>query len=738
MTAPSEAPLPTSMAGAERTPPWRYALGMFGTSIPITMIKSSIVLFYVDILGLDVRAYAVVMIIYAVIDAIDNPVLGYLSDRTRTRFGRRRPWLLVGAPLLAASMIALFSPPSGLDGLALVLWFAIFAILCELFDSLLNANYGALLPELFPTERRRGLANALRQAYQLVAMIISLALTPVLTTSLLGTEETTGGFTLTALLYGLLAVAVITVMALGIKENPHHAREQRPRLLPGVLEILRSPLFWAVGLTSACYGIALAIVLSGVQLYVRYTLELPVAYAFVLQGIVILVAAGGLPLWLRLVTRIGALRTWRIAFLVLGGLLRAAVLRRLTADRARGGRGAGTGMVRHDGDERPGHRQGAGSRCRASRGPPGRAVPLRLRSLREAQRCGHRRGPGFARTAFRVLLRGRSRDAARAGVQGVPVRVPAAAVRRRCDRLPLHPRPGACLGACPGACPAPRGPLRGHPVTRRLVITADDLGRDAAGTDVIHSLHADGAITRSTLIPVSAESERAADRFRRSGLPVQLHLTLSSDAEPAPWRPLTSGRTLGDERGGLPVDARRVERLLDPVHARAELDAQLAWMHEAGLRPRSADSHAGVLYGLRGGEALLPMVLEWCAEHGLGFRFPRDPQLYLGADLRTETRIRHRRAVELADSLGVRLPAAILTTGRTVSTSGTSGGYEALRSELIHGLHRLPAGASELFLHPSAAGPGVPLLRTWEARLLRDPHWLDALRTERIELVEEW
>lgn len=74
-----------------------------------------------------------------------------------------------------------------------------------------------------------------------------------------------------------------------------------------------------MGLTSACYGAALAIVLSGVQLYVRHWLGLPVAYAFALQGIVILVAAGGLFLWLRLVVRIGALRTWRIAFLVLAG-----------------------------------------------------------------------------------------------------------------------------------------------------------------------------------------------------------------------------------------------------------------------------------------------------------------------------------------------------------------------------------------------------------------------------------
>src|SRR5690625_2143894 len=86
---------PTQLAGGgrpgARTAPWRYAIGMFGTSVPINMIKGSILLFYVDILGLDVRAYGIVMAIYAVIDAFDNPVLGYLSDRTRSRFGRRRP-----------------------------------------------------------------------------------------------------------------------------------------------------------------------------------------------------------------------------------------------------------------------------------------------------------------------------------------------------------------------------------------------------------------------------------------------------------------------------------------------------------------------------------------------------------------------------------------------------------------------------------------------------------------------
>lgn len=304
------------VAPVARTPAWRYAIGMLGTSIPINLAKGSVILYYVDILGLDVRAYGVVMAIYAVLDAIDNPVLGYLSDRTRTRFGRRRPWLLVGAPLLAASLVALFSAPD-VDGVALVLWFAVFAILCEAFDSMLNANYGALLPELFPRERQRAVANGLRQGFQLVALILSLAVTPLLTTSVFGTEDTTDGFTTTAILYGVVACAVIVFMALGIRENPHHSTDRRPAFLTGVASILRNPLFWKVGLVGACYAAAMALVLTGVQLYVKYSLGLPVASALFLQGVVILVAAVGLVLWTRVIARRGALWAWRAAFAVL-------------------------------------------------------------------------------------------------------------------------------------------------------------------------------------------------------------------------------------------------------------------------------------------------------------------------------------------------------------------------------------------------------------------------------------
>lgn len=315
LTSPVPAPRPM-----ERTSPWRYGVGMFGTSIPINLIKGSMMYFYVTLLGMPTTTFAAVYAVYGIIDAIDNPVFGYISDRTRTRWGRRRPYLVVGALVLLISMIALFLVPDSVTAqtTSLIVWFAFFAILSEMADSLINANYGALLPELFPEEKRRAIANSARQGFQLVAMIIALGLTPVLARQVLGCEgvgcaDPTVGYTRLAVIYGAIATAVIIYMALGVKENPQIGDTPQPRFFRSIGEILTNKYFWTVGVVSALYGTAMALLLGGLQNYVQYTLGGDGWTATILQVTVIIASVGFLMMWTRVVRKKGAAWTWRLA-----------------------------------------------------------------------------------------------------------------------------------------------------------------------------------------------------------------------------------------------------------------------------------------------------------------------------------------------------------------------------------------------------------------------------------------
>ncbi|MBO3744841.1 ChbG/HpnK family deacetylase [Streptosporangiaceae bacterium NEAU-GS5] len=274
-------------------------------------------------------------------------------------------------------------------------------------------------------------------------------------------------------------------------------------------------------------------------------------------------------------------------------------------------------------------------------------------------------------------------------------------------------------------------------MTRRVVLTGDDLGRESGTTEVILALLAEGRLSATTLIPVAPAAERAARQVRELGVVPRLHVTLTGEAGLPRWRPLSGAASLADPDGAFSEDPFVLGARGEAGDVVREADAQLRWLCDHGCTPEAADSHAGTLYGLHG-RSWLAETLEWCAGHGLAFRLPRDAEPYFGGPLPPPLAAAHERAVAHADALGVAIPQTIATNRRGADELGS---YERLRNDYLGRLAALPEGTSELFLHPSredavAGSDGV--VRAWEARLLRDPAWHDALTSEGVEVVRDW
>lgn len=274
---------------------------------------------------------------------------------------------------------------------------------------------------------------------------------------------------------------------------------------------------------------------------------------------------------------------------------------------------------------------------------------------------------------------------------------------------------------------------------RKLVITADDFGFDPATNRTILDLLSKGQVTATTVMAVSPFAGDGAESLADYGNGLGLHFILNSDQGREPWLPASDEMAEIFEQ--YPFSPAQAEAGATPAAVTAELDAQYAAMDDLGLNPTRLDSHSGTLYGLHG-KPFIGEALQFCAAKGLGFRMPRSLRMYFGENVPAPIREMHAQAVQVADQLGVPLPEEMASN--QVAPKDIPD-YESLRDSYIAMLSEFPEGTSELFLHPSEDtewardrfGEGWTK-RVWEARLLRDPVWHQALENSGIELVDRW
>ncbi|MCL2603073.1 MAG: MFS transporter [Defluviitaleaceae bacterium] len=294
----------------ETKPAW-YAVGMFGTSLPINLFRTFGMAFYVHHMGLPLTSWALIILVYTFIDALDNPVYAYFSDRTRTRWGRRRPWIIPGAILYVLFFIAFFHPPQAMAATMLMPFAMVTYIMTGTADALVGTNYGSLFPDLFRSANSRAATNMYRQIFQFIAMAIGIALTPIIAEQI--------GYQTTALIYGALGAAVIILSNLNCHERIEEIKTlEKPKFLPALLAIIKNEKFWIAGMTGAFYTSAVALLMASMVFFANYRLGLTGAQTTIVFATVLVVALGSVPVWTYFIKKHGPLPVWRMALIGVG------------------------------------------------------------------------------------------------------------------------------------------------------------------------------------------------------------------------------------------------------------------------------------------------------------------------------------------------------------------------------------------------------------------------------------
>jgi sugar (glycoside-pentoside-hexuronide) transporter len=277
-----------------------FALGDHTVNIQLATVSLFFLFFLTEVAGLRPSQAGLVLLIGRVFDAFTDPMMGRLSDRSRWRWGRRRPWFLIGAVPFGVTFALLWSE-SGLHGDAAVFGFytAVY-VLNTLCSTVLAVPYMALLPELALGYHERTSMNTYRSAGVVAAILAAAVGMPVLVEAF---GSGARGYAGAGWVFGIwVALPWLVVFAVTWERREF----QRPSTLGFIAGARRLAQHHSYRILAALFLSArISVDVSGAMLIFYFTFwvgrpdDFPIALLLLLLGVVV-----SLPFWLRLARRV--------------------------------------------------------------------------------------------------------------------------------------------------------------------------------------------------------------------------------------------------------------------------------------------------------------------------------------------------------------------------------------------------------------------------------------------------
>lgn len=316
---------PAHDTAARSAPPLRekaaYAFGDFGLNLYWASISAFLLIFYTDVMMLPAAAVGTLILVTKIADAIADPLMGMLADRTRTRWGHFRPWLLWGALPMAATGVLAFTVPALAADMRL-LWAYVTFSLMMLAYTVVSIPYSALSGVITADGQQRTVLVSLR----FIAAFAGTTFVNYATLDLvaaLGGGDAAAGWQRTLMLYGVIAMAMFAGVFLFVRERVAPPPAQRTPWRQDVADLLHNRP-WLVLFVLALVIMVTIVMRGGAGVYYfKYYLGRPDLTGWFLgsYSVALAVGAASTPLLTRWFDR----RRLMMGLMVLVGLLSGAM-----------------------------------------------------------------------------------------------------------------------------------------------------------------------------------------------------------------------------------------------------------------------------------------------------------------------------------------------------------------------------------------------------------------------------
>jgi Na+/melibiose symporter-like transporter len=274
--------------------------------VPITIFVPDL---YASVLGVPLPAVGLILFLTRLSDVLTDPLVGAWSDRTRGRWGRRKPWILAGLPLLALCVFVLYAPPAGVDPVEAAWRLGLGAAGLYLAFTLIDIPWKSWGAELSTDYHQRSKVTGWREALGVLGTLVALLLV-----GLAGAGDVRAGLVATAT-FAAIGVPLCFAFALWrVAEPPPdgYARAERQTWAQGLRIVARNGPFLRLAVCSIALVTATAVGTTLNLFYVRHVIGAPEAGPLVLLGSLVASIVFA-PVWVLVSRRIGKHRAVAIA-----------------------------------------------------------------------------------------------------------------------------------------------------------------------------------------------------------------------------------------------------------------------------------------------------------------------------------------------------------------------------------------------------------------------------------------
>lgn len=201
-----------------------YGIGGFGKNVAYGLVASYTLYYYNTVLGISASFVGVLLMVARIFDAFNDPFMGVVVAKTKSRFGRYKPWIFSGAVLNAIVLYAMFTVPTALAGTGLKVYVTITYFLCGITYTLSDIPYWSIIPAITKAGKNRESLTVFSRTFSAIGVAIPTIIT-MLAVPMLGggtglTEYRRGFSVLAAIIAGIYVITtMITVWNLPNEEN---------------------------------------------------------------------------------------------------------------------------------------------------------------------------------------------------------------------------------------------------------------------------------------------------------------------------------------------------------------------------------------------------------------------------------------------------------------------------------------------------------------------------------------